>query len=238
MKQHIPNSITLLNLILGCCALVSTLYGQYILAFWLLLAAIAADYADGLVARWLGVSSEVGKELDSLADMVSFGVVPGAIYYSLLTIAFGVQDQPGLKWVGVIGFLLTAFSCLRLARFNLDSRQAEGFIGLPTPSSTIFTVGIMLMYEFNTFGLSVFLVQPAFLIGCVLALSYLLVAEIPMFSLKFKTFAWKGNEIRFIFAGIAVLLLVLVREAAFSMVILLYVVFSIFSHLMNRKATA
>lgn len=238
MKQHIPNSITLLNLIFGCCALVSILYGQYILAFWLLVAAVAADYADGLVARLLGVSSEMGKELDSLADMVSFGVVPGAIYYSLLTIAFDVQDQPGLQWVGAIGFLVTAFSCLRLAKFNLDTRQTEGFIGLPTPSSTIFTVGVMLMYELNTFGLSEFLVQPAFLIACVLGLSYMLVAEIPMFSLKFKTYTWKGNEIRFIFAGIAVLLLLFVQEAAFSTVILLYIIFSIFSQVKNRKAAS
>jgi CDP-diacylglycerol--serine O-phosphatidyltransferase len=236
MRQHIPNSITLLNLFLGCSAVASIFYGQYILAFWLLVSAIAADYADGLVARLLGVSSEMGKELDSLADMVSFGVVPGAIYYSLLTVALGVDQSEGLQYVGLIGFLVTLFSCLRLAKFNLDTRQSEGFIGLPTPSSTIFTLGIMLIYELNTFGWGQYVIQPAFLLACILALSYLLIAEIPMFSLKFKSFAWKGNEIRFIFAGIAVLLLVLAREAAFSIVILLYVLFSIFSHLLNRNS--
>jgi CDP-diacylglycerol--serine O-phosphatidyltransferase len=236
MRQHIPNSITLLNLIFGCCAVAAIFYHQYSLAFWLVLAGVAADYADGFVARLLGVSSELGKELDSLADMVTFGVVPGAIYYSLLVLALN-GNQGTVSYLGVIGFLVTAFSCLRLAKFNLDTRQTDSFIGLPTPSSTMFTLGLMMIYEKNIFDWGVYILQPVLLISCVIILSYLLVAEIPMFSLKFKSFSWKGNEIKFIFAFIAMLLLIIAREAAFSIVILMYVLFSIVSHLSTRELT-
>ena len=237
MKSYIPNSITLLNLVLGCCAIIAILNGAYIMGFWLVLAGVLADFADGLVARLLNVSSEMGKELDSLADMVTFGVVPGVIYYSLLSTTFDTQLIQGIHYIAVAGFLVTAFSCLRLAKFNLDTRQTDGFIGLPTPSSTMFAVGLMLMYVLDTFGLRNWIAHPAFLFTCIIAFSYLLVAEIPMFSLKFKAFTWKGNEIKFIFAGIALILLILTREAAFSIVVLLYVLFSIFSHLLNRNKT-
>lgn len=235
MKHHLPNAITLLNLFLGCCALACVFYGQFVAVFWWVFAAIMADYADGMVARLLGVQSSLGKELDSLADMVSFGVVPGAVYYTLLANHFYPEGASGLVYEATPGFLVAVFSGLRLAKFNLDTRQATGFIGLPTPSSTVFTMGVMLIYTFDSFGLRSLVSAPAFLYGCVLALSYLLVSEIPMFSLKFKSFAWKGNEIKFIFAAIALVLLFFIREASFSIVILLYVLFSIFQHLTKRS---
>ncbi len=194
-----------------------------------------ADYADGMAARLLGVQSSLGKELDSLADMVSFGVVPGAVYYILLADHFYPEGASSLVYEAAPGFLVAVFSGLRLAKFNLDTRQATGFIGLPTPSSTIFTLGVMLIYTFDSFGLRSLVSAPAFLYGCVLALSYLLISEIPMFSLKFKSFTWKGNEIKFIFAGIALVLLFLTREASFSIVILLYVLFSVFQYLTKRS---
>lgn len=235
MKRHIPNGITLLNLIFGCCAVGAIFYGDFITAFWCLLAAAAADFADGLAARSLGVSSPLGKELDSLADMVSFGFAPGAIYYYLLLIAFDVEASGTIHYIGVPAFVVTAFSGLRLAKFNLDTRQSESFIGLPTPASTLFTVGVMLIYHYNSFGLGYLMVNPVFLFVCIVGLSYLLVAEIPMFSLKFKSFGWKGNEVKFIFAGITVILLILAKEAAFLLVILLYIVFSIVSQLKRSK---
>ena len=194
-----------------------------------------ADYADGLVARLLGVQSSLGKELDSLADMVSFGVVPGAVYYTLLANHFYPEGASGLVYEATPGFLVAVFSGLRLAKFNLDTRQATGFIGLPTPSSTIFTLGVMLIYTFDSFGLRFLVSAPAFLYGCVVVLSYLLISEIPMFSLKFKSFTWKGNEIKFIFGAIALVLLFLTWEASFSIVILLYILFSVFQHLTKRS---
>jgi len=235
LKKHIPNSITLLNLLLGCCALVSILFGQYVQGFWLVFFAVLADFADGLVARLLGIHSELGKQLDSIADTVSFGVVPGAVYYSLLVQAWGLSLSTGLHWIAVPGFLVSAFSGLRLAKFNLDTRQTDGFIGLPTPSSTMFAVGLMLIYALNTYGMGEWVLSPAFLYGCVAVQSYLLVAEIPMFSLKFKTFAWAGNEVQFVFAGIAILLLLLTRELAFSVVVVLYVLFSTLMYVMGKS---
>lgn len=234
MKQHIPNTITLINLFFGCCALACLFYGQFAAAFWWTFAAVAADYADGMAARLLGVQSGLGKELDSLADMVSFGVVPGTVYYMLLSNYFYPEGAGGLVYEAAPGFLVAVFSGLRLAKFNLDTRQAEGFIGLPTPSCTVFTIGLALIYTFNSFGLRPLVGHPVFLYTCVAALSFLLVSEVPMFSLKFKAFTWKGNETRFIFAAIALAMLFLTWEASFSIVILLYILFSVFRYLTGR----
>ena len=231
VKKQIPNAITLLNLVFGCCALVSILYGQYVSGFGFIVAAVAADYADGLVARLLGVHSELGKELDSIADMVSFGAVPGAIYYQLLLVALGQEGPDALVYAAVPGFVLSAFSGLRLAKFNLDTRQTDGFIGLPTPSSTMFVTGLMLIYALDSYGMGDWVVSSPVVLYVLIALqSYLLVSEIPMFALKFKSLAWAGNEIKFIFAGIALLLLILTREVAFSAVVVLYVLFSVFQY--------
>ena len=231
IRKHIPNAITLLNLVFGCCALLCILYGQYVEGFVFIIAAVAADYADGLFARLLNVHSELGKELDSIADMVSFGVVPGAIYYQLLLIALGQEEASTLVYAAVPGFFLSAFSGLRLAKFNLDTRQTEGFIGLPTPSSTMFVTGLMLIYALDSYGLGNMVVSsPAVLYLLIALQSYLLVSEIPMFALKFKSLRWAGNEVKFIFAGIALLLLVLTREVAFSAVVVLYVAFSTFQY--------
>lgn len=235
LKKNIPNAITLLNLIFGCCALVSILEGNFVTGFWFILAAVAADYADGLVARLLGVHSELGKELDSIADTVSFGVVPGAIYYQLLLLALGQSEAESVVVAAVPGFVVSAFSGLRLAKFNLDTRQTDGFIGLPTPSSTMFTAGLMLIYALDSYGMGPWVVASSWgLYGIIALQSYLLVAEIPMFALKFKSFGWAGNEIKFIFGTIGVLLLALTQEVAFSAVVVLYVAFSIIQQMANR----
>ncbi len=235
LKKNVPNAITLLNLVFGCCALVSILNGSFVTGFWFILAAVAADYADGLVARLLGVHSELGKELDSIADTVSFGVVPGAIYYQLLLLALGQGGAQSVVAAAVPGFVVAAFSGLRLAKFNLDTRQTDGFIGLPTPSSTMFTTGLMLIYALDSYGAGAWVVASPWVLYSLIALqSYLLVAEIPMFALKFKSLGWAGNEIKFIFGAIAVLLLALTQEVAFSAVVVLYVTFSVIRHLANR----
>jgi len=233
--KYLPNGITLFNLFCGCVALVHVLHGAFIPAFWWLFAAGWADFADGLVARWLRVDSPVGKELDSLADMVSFGVVPGAIFYKLLALYFGATSEQTVVYPALVGFVLSIFSGLRLAKFNLDPRQTEGFIGLPTPSSTIFTVGLMLIYHFDSFSWRSVVGHPYFLIPTVMILSYLLIAELPMFSFKFKRFTWQGNEIRFIFVGIALLMVVFLREAAFSFIILAYVLTALVQLFLKNK---
>ena len=199
MLKSLPNIITLVNLFCGCCALLSVLNEQFISAFILLFVAGIADYSDGLVARRLKVNSPLGKELDSLADMVSFGVVPGAILYVLIALSLDKSVNGDIVWQAVPGFGLTLFACLRLAKFNLDTRQSENFIGLNTPAATIFVTGMMLVCETDQLGLKEFILEPWLLYIVTAFLSFLLVAEIPMISFKFKGLQWRGNEPRFIF---------------------------------------
>lgn len=218
MIRHLPNSITLLNLLTGCLAAVAILDYQYHTGFWLSVLCVFLDFADGLLARLLRVRSELGKQLDSLADMVAFGVVPGAIFYSLLA-------QP----LAPLGFLVTVFAGLRLARFNLDTRQSSHFIGLPTPSTTLFSLGLLSLSDYPAFLPQWLLHHPAFLLPLIGVLSGLMHAELPLFSLKFSRPAWKGNEIKIIFIGISAALLLGLGPAALTLVIALYILLSIFT---------
>ncbi len=235
MKRHIPNIITLVNLFLGCCATASVLYGQFVQAFYFFLASGVADYLDGTFARVLKVNSHIGKELDSLADMVSFGVVPGAILYMLLVKGFAGMDvlPIELTLAASPAFLVTMFAAIRLANFNLDTRQTENFIGMPTPSVAMFTVGLMLIFHHNSFGLANLVSSPLFVYLTIPVLCWLMVAQFPMFSLKFKKLRWAGNEIRITFATAAVLMGVLLKEAAFATIIIAYVLFTIIDNTKN-----
>ena len=232
--KHIPNIITLINLFCGCAAIISVLYGQFVATFWWLFVAGLMDYLDGLVARWLKIHSPLGKELDSLADMVSFGVAPGAILYMLLVTGLQkegnishLQNSFALFLPALPAFILSAFSALRLAKFNLDTRQSENFIGLPTPASTVFIVGLLLIYEYNSLGMADFVCNPIVIYFIVIVFSYLLVAEIPMFSLKFKSSQWKGNEVRYLFILLMIILFFTIKQAAFSVIIFLYIIFAL-----------
>lgn len=229
MKRHLPNLITLLNLLCGALALVSLFEGQYVLVFWLVLASGAADFLDGLVARALGVHSPLGRELDSLADVVSFGLVPGAILYVLLLYGYHPAGLPpeGLYGPAIPAFAFTMAAAWRLGKFNLDARQHEHFLGLSTPAATAFVVGLLLLFERDSWGLAAVVVRPPFLWSTIALLSLLMVSEIPMFSFKFKRLAWSGNEFRIIFAAVALVLLAWLREAAVSLVVVLYVLFSL-----------
>jgi CDP-diacylglycerol--serine O-phosphatidyltransferase len=235
----LPNILTLVNLFAGCGATVlifspSSQVGtlseglQYVPYFTL--ASLVADYFDGMAARFTKTQSGIGKELDSLADMVSFGLVPGAILYTLLTFYFkstGLQNDWLIMVYSCAGFLVTLFSALRLAKFNLDERQSEGFMGLATPACTIFIIGLLIVFLRNDFCLSAMIINPLFLFGLVVLLSYLLIAEIPMFSFKFKSFGWAGNEIRYVFIIAAIVLLVACKFAGISLAVVLYVFASI-----------
>lgn len=236
MRKHIPNFITLINLFCGCAALACIFYSQFVLAFWLLLAGGIADFFDGLVARLLHVKSPMGKELDSLADMVSFGAVPGAIFYMLLHNSFQTPEHQ-FSLLAASGFIVTLFACLRLAKFNIDTRQTDNFIGLPTPSTTMFTVGLMLIYEFNSFNLQSIILNPVFLFAAIIFLSYVMIAELEMFSFKFNSFKWEGNEIKFIFAALSIMMIIFLREVAFSLIILTYVLIALGQQI-TRKPTA
>lgn len=206
MKKHIPNTITCCNLISGCVATVFALYGMPEMALLFIILGAVFDFFDGMTARVLGVSSPIGKELDSLADDVTFGVAPASILFWFL----GVIDYPSFleTWRGTIPFfayIISAFSALRLAKFNLDTRQTTSFIGLPTPANALFwgslVVGFEMQMTYSTYTL------PLMLIGIVVS-SWLLVAEIPMFALKFKHWGFMGNEIKYCFVIFSALVLI------------------------------
>ena len=237
MINQIPNALTLLNVFCGSCALVSILNGRYTEGVTFLVVCLIADFLDGFAARLLNVKSEMGKELDSLADMVSFGVVPAAILYKLLTTAT-IFSFMQASYYPLLAFVITAFSCYRLAKFNLDTRQTTDFIGLNTPTNTLFFVGLLFIKINHIDGLDDLTSNATFLYALIPISSYLLISEIPMFSLKIKGFQWTGNEARFIFGIVAVLLLLLMREAAIALLVVLYVLINIGSNLVfSRKGT-
>lgn len=247
MKAWIPNGITLLNLFCGGAAIINILDYQFLAAAGFLFAAVAFDFADGLVARALGVSSEHGKELDSLADMVSFGLVPGVIYYVLLfngnhnltSEVANLNSEPTplrWQWAAAPGLLVTLFSALRLAKFNLDERQTDDFIGLATPSSTAYATGLMLIYALDSFGWGAYVLSPWVLYPSIGLMCFLLVSELPMFSFKLKSRGWAGNEKRFIFAAVAVGLLVSLRLAALPFIVLTYLAFNLAALVFNLVA--
>lgn len=238
--KHIPNLITLVNLLCGCAALLSLFQGWYFATAGWLGAAALADFADGLAARALKVSSPEGKELDSLADLISFGLVPGAMLYTLLVLGvhpdFSNPVQGGIHWFAFPAFILTGASALRLARFNLDERQTEGFIGLNTPACTLFVLGLLMLYRAEIPFLLEIIEQRFVMYALILTLSWLLLAEIPMFSFKFKHLRWEGNALRIIFAASALVFLLIWREVALAPLVLIYIIINIVRHFtINRN---
>lgn len=194
-KKHIPNTITCCNLLSGCVATVFALYGDATSALLFIILGAVFDFFDGMSARLLHVSSEIGKELDSLADDVTFGVAPASIiFFELGMVDYPEALEPLRDVLPFFAFLISAFSALRLAKFNLDTRQTTSFIGLPTPANALFWGSLIV--GFNESIISSELSLPLMLVGVVIS-SWLLVAEIPMFALKFKHWGLKGNEIKY-----------------------------------------
>lgn len=244
IKKHIPNAITCGNLFCGCLAITYAFQGNLITSCYLVGLAAILDFLDGFAARMLNVKSEIGKQLDSLADMVTFGVVPGIIMYFMLAKSITVDaekiflknmDAEALpSWMIYFGFLITLFSALRLAKFNVDTRQTDSFIGLPTPANTLFICSLPLIEHFQPsiagINLLEYIYNPWFLVGLTLISSYMMVAEIPLLSFKFKSFTWKDNQLRYVLLISAISLLILFQFIAIPFVVLLYVVLSFINH--------
>lgn len=225
MIKQIPNIITLGNLFFGCCALVALLGGRPDLTPWCLFACFVCDYGDGMAARALKVSSPLGKELDSLADVVSFGVLPGAMLYFLLAQVWGASS--GVCLPALPAFILSMCAGMRLAKFNLDTRQTGYFIGLTTPACTVFILGIFLGVQWNLLGLRAALLNAGFLYILIPILGYLMLSEIPMFGMKIKRLDLKSNVFNLAFAGLFVVLVFVLKELSLSAAVLLYIVLSI-----------
>jgi CDP-diacylglycerol---serine O-phosphatidyltransferase len=285
IRNAIPNLLTLGNLACGLLAIVMLLDRSafsdipYAAIGWLMAGAMAFDFADGFVARALKATSPVGKELDSLSDLVSFGVLPGLMVYTILhqqmlyqhsleNGAFAPWSEHALPlWRSLLaytGLLIPLFSAYRLAKFNVDTRQSYGFLGLPTPANALFFLAIFLVYGIDAQGSGAFnfdaailgngglgkasfvvtttlpvfkwLFQPYVLAGLSLLFSILLITELPLLAMKFKDYSWKGNWPRYALLLISVPLLAILWFRAIPLIIILYFVFSFIDHRLHKKA--
>lgn len=249
MKRHIPNFITLLNVFCGCVATVFAVLNQLELAAVFVCLGILFDFFDGLAARVLDVRSELGLQLDSLADVITSGVVPGIVMFQLLgmsmsggwNVDMSAQASDATFWVGLkvaplpfFGFLITMASAYRLAKFNIDANQTSSFIGLPTPANTLLIISLplILIYQNNDL-LNGIILNQWFLIAMTILSAVLLNSNIELFALKFKNWNFQDNALRYIFIIISLVLLVTFRFLAVPIIIAFYIVSSVISKSSN-----
>jgi CDP-diacylglycerol--serine O-phosphatidyltransferase len=244
-KKHIPNILTLLNLLSGTIAVFFAVKEELLVAAMFVFLGISFDFLDGFVARILKVQGELGKQLDSLADVVTSGVVPGIIMFQLILSAISnnewtikghaMADLPLKEYLSIVylisasGLLFTLAAAYRLANFNIDDRQTTSFIGLPTPAATLVVLSLPFILNYGSNEFVIQLIQKSwFLVGLTLLLSYLMNAEIPLFSLKFKDYTWKNNKVKFLFIIITFMLVVAFQFTAIPLVIIIYMLTSLF----------
>lgn len=269
---NVPNLLTASNMLCGVFSIFCVLLGKFEWAPWFIFLGAIFDFLDGFMARILKQYSELGKQLDSLADMITFGLAPGVMMVAV--IAAGIEMRPttfgadisehmvyvldswklGLfhnssmsfegiyKYLPFLGLLIPVFSLFRLAKFNIDTRQSESFIGMPTPAVTLFfsTFALALWWYFSKDGYPSYfaeiIFQPSFLCGWVVLMSFSLISEIPLFALKFKHFKWKGNEIRYLFLLISLVLILTTNVWSIALIVFLYPVLSVVSNLPKNKS--
>lgn len=241
MKKHFPNTLTCCNLISGCIATYFAFQANYETAFLFIIIGAVFDFFDGFAARLLHVSSAIGKELDSLADDITFGFAPSAIVFSLLKESIAACSTDGVavccpvaEYLPFVAFLMAAFSGLRLAKFNIDERQTTTFIGLPTPANALFWASLSVAIKNSGDILSTSWIAPTMVVGMLVS-SWLLVCEVPMFALKFKSFALKDNVVRYGFVAMSAFLLLALGWVGFSAIIVLYVLTSIANNVIGTK---
>jgi len=243
MKRHIPNFITLLNVLCGCVASVFAVMNQLEIAALFVFLGIFFDFFDGLAARLLDVKSELGLQLDSLADVITSGLVPGIVMFQLLKMAESggwniINSATGseISILPFFGFLITMASAYRLAKFNIDQNQKDSFVGLPTPANALLIISLplIMMYHENGF-LNDLILNQWFLIGLTLLSCYLLNSKLELFALKFKSWGFKENAHRYIFIIISVVLLITMRFIAVPMIIIFYLIQSLVLNIKSRS---
>ena len=225
-KKHIPNFITLLNLLCGCIALVFISEYNVEMAFFFVCIGIFLDFFDGFFSRLFQVTSPLGLQLDSLADMVTSGLVPGYVMFSLMQKCQNLENS--FLFFPYFGFLITLGACYRLANFNIDTRQTDSFIGLPTPANALFILSLPLILHYSESLIVLEILTNQFVLILITVLSaYMMNAEIPLFSLKIKDFKFKKNAFQIVFLGLSVLLLVFFQYLGVALTITTYVLMSI-----------
>lgn len=220
----IPNMLTLGNLLCGASAAIALLvHSDFELAFWLVVASAVFDFFDGFAARLLHSSSAIGVQLDSLADMVSFGLVPALAMYTLYGEAsqLTAMSEPAAEWVRFLTLIIVAFSALRLAKFNIDDSQSTEFCGLPTPANGLFCLSLAMLASAGDVTIS-----REVIVVVAVAMAYLLISPVRMFALKFKGFGWSGNELRYSFLAVCAVLVITLTRYAVPAIILLYIIIS------------
>lgn len=241
LKRQIPNFITILNLLCGALATIFAVQGNLVMAAMFVGLGIFFDYFDGMAARILDVKSEVGLQLDSLADMITSGLVPGIVMFQLLIRALPGGISASSEWdshstwwewnfpvLALTGLLIAAASGYRLAKFNVDERQTDSFIGLPTPANALLILSLPLIMAYQPHPIAVNLIlNEWFLIGLTLVSCYMLNAEIPLFALKFSDWSFKPNKLRYFFIGYCLLLIILFQFIAIPVIIVSYVALSL-----------
>jgi len=239
----VPNFITSMNLAAGSLAVFFGIEGQLGWAAVFILAAAVFDFLDGMAARLLGAYSEIGKQLDSLADLISFGLAPAAMLFTMLELALFQNNQPifeidatPLQWIFLFSVLLVPISgAFRLAKFNLDTRQSESFLGLPIPANAIFYASLGLILELGTSPVIEKIILNRFnLLTTIALLSALMISELPMFSMKFKHLKWTGNEVRFLFIAFSVVLAILLQYYAIPLIIIGYILISVLLRVIKK----
>ena len=238
LKKYIPNLLTLLNLLCGTIAVIFAVNNALEIAAYFVLLGIFFDFFDGFAARIFKVEGELGKQLDSLADVVTSGVVPGIVIYKLLQTKNTIEifNTEVVSWkteeielLPFFGLLFTLAAAYRLAKFNIDERQTSSFIGLPTPAAALVVLSLPLIVNYSSLEFATNLIENKwFLIGLTAVLSFLMNAEIPLFSLKFKDYSWKNNKVKFVFLILTIALVIGLQFIAIPLVILVYILFSIF----------
>lgn len=233
IKAQIPNLFTMLNLFSGCVALVMVADLKFDLAFYFVCLGIFFDFFDGFFARKFNVAGPLGVQLDSLADMVTSGVVPGYVMFVLLS----DSNYSVFKYFPYLGFIITLGACYRLANFNIDTRQTDSFIGLPTPANTLFITSLPLVADYfhNEIDLG-FSYNRWFLIVVTLVSTYVMNAEIPLFSLKIKNFSFAKYKLQVFFLAVSVLLLTFIQILAVPLIIGFYVILSVINNIVNKKS--
>jgi CDP-diacylglycerol--serine O-phosphatidyltransferase len=224
IKKHIPNSLSCLNLFCGCVACIAAFSGDFLLTGIWVVAGAVADFFDGFAARLLKSYSPIGKELDSLADDVTFGLAPAVAVFSFLQTAVVAYSFPAVEYIPYLAFLLAVFSALRLAKFNIDERQTSSFIGLPTPANALFWVSLLIGIEqYAATHHYVFWI----VVALIIVFSFLLVCELPMFSLKMKNFSWKDNKLQYTLTVCIVVSVIFLKFSGLAVGILIYILLSV-----------
>jgi CDP-diacylglycerol--serine O-phosphatidyltransferase len=234
IKAQIPNFFTMLNLFSGCVAVVFVADSKYETAFFFVCLGIFFDFFDGFFARKFGVSGPLGVQLDSLADMVTSGIVPAFVMYKLIEQYNSLGFESYLPY---LGFIIALGACYRLAKFNIDTRQSDSFIGLPTPANALFITSLPILPLVLHDNFHIIISNKIwFLIAITFLSAYVMNAEIPLFSLKIKNFSFAKYKLQVFFLIISVLMLVSLQILAVPLIILLYVLLSVFNNIANKKS--